>query len=310
MMKDPYSWVWVLQPALLSPWIRIDILCHHFAWWSPLLCPLASTGSRKMKQESDSVTLDLDWRTVSSFCLMVSSFLSFCFNWKWKDEAGILILDLGLASGLLRMKHDSFAMYLFVPFYPFLSLDLLDHSSSTTLFISQYVRSVFGTKLPTNFIIHIVEHVPMDLVIFIIGVTTDCRTIINKLFFPHKSKIECHYHSSSLYPSICFSISTEGCKLYELLQTKKYLRITMGIGRGDSRFQGMLMFLWFGLLVQAAQFITMAQSKMVFSRKFEAQFVTARETLDPQNWWKLTGTKMMNGNEIHFLIYVERIIYL
>ena len=129
----------------------------------------------------------------------------------------ILILDLGLASGLLRMKHDSFAMYLFVPFYLFLSLDLLDHSSSTTLFISQYVRSVFGTKLPTNLIIHIVEHVPMDLVIFIIAVTTDCRTIINKLFFPHKSKIECHYHSSSLYPSIF--ISSVGLKFLSLSQT-------------------------------------------------------------------------------------------
>ena len=47
----------------------------------------------------------------------------------------------------------------------------------------------------------------------------------------------------SFIKAICFSISTEGCKLYELLQTKKYLRITMGIGRGDSRLQGRLMFL-------------------------------------------------------------------
>ena len=38
----------------------------------------------------------------------------------------------------------------------------------------------------------------------------------------------------SVIDAIRFSINTKGCRLHELLQTKNYLRITMGTGHGDS----------------------------------------------------------------------------
>jgi hypothetical protein len=83
MKQDQYSWVWVFQYVLQRNWIGIDKLFHHSGWWS---APLASTGIGKMMKDP--------------------------YSWvrKWKDEAGIRLVDLGLASGLLRIKHDSFAM--------------------------------------------------------------------------------------------------------------------------------------------------------------------------------------------------------
>ena len=213
--KLPTSLRWLFPLSNIFQWI----------WWSSSLfclvvCSLPSSIlNMYCRDEAGPLLLglglstcfaekaDWDWWTVSSFCVVVCSF-GINRNWgKWrrthtlgsgswnllcwhpgsgKTNCVIILLDVLLFLCLLastgsgkmkqesdswgmRMQHDSWKMYLFVSFYLFLSLD--QHNSSICqVSVRNKVTDLF------TLIVHIVEHVLMDLVIFIIAVTIYCCT--------------------------------------------------------------------------------------------------------------------------------------
>ena len=104
-------------------------------------------------------------------------------------------------------------------------------------------------KNPSPLVLHAtqatLENIDMGKYTFSSELPPPCKALYDTIrHLKLDSAFEAGESDVSFIKAIRFSINTEGCRLHELLQTKKYLRITMGIGRGDSPGNAYVLEIW------------------------------------------------------------------